>query len=271
MCQPPRRRDRDVESGLSRPSVDEEEVIPLNIQDKPTSPYIPSLMWLIETSTDPDVVLAVASLVPDTDALLFQKGDQVSVLNIQLQHAFMSNFDNHDRCISEAYDKAIAPAFALSHMFWRRYLFSPDESMCLPGEAESDLPEGLDAMPSEWQSFERRWRYLESKDRNFRLISQTGIGWRLGAPQINQGLHLSWYSDAFIVQRLHNLSYSFSFVKDKKRIETLEGLGIDILSKLLRRSAPRPSKQVIADCTFLVLCMLGLRFSKKDVVNTNKR
>lgn len=270
MCQRPRSPDLDIESGISMEIFRERPPLPLDIPPISTNTsYARSLKWLIETSTDPDVFLAAASMVPDTDALLFLDG--VSVVNIQLRDAFMSCFDEHDRCIPGAHDKAIICGLALAHMYWRRYLLPFDSSMLLPGESRYNFPDSLFFMPPEWWSFKSRWRYLESKDPNFLLVSQTGIGWRIGELHINKDLDLSQYPTPLIGPLLHTLSYSFRFAHDKERIMTLEGLAIKTLSRLLQHSSPGPSTQIVADCAFLVLCMLGLRFTKSDVINTNKR
>ena len=261
-------RDQDIDSRLSNGSG-ELPVLQLNIPLHHSGvSYGRSLKWLIETSTDPDVFLAAVSLVPDSDAFLSL---DVSAINIHLRDSFMSCFDSHDQCIPGSYNKAIACGLALAHIYWRRYLFDYDDSMCLPGEVQIDFPDGLDAMPPEWSCFERRWRHLESKDPNFLLTSQTGIGWRIGALGVDKDLDLTSYSNDIITPLLHSLSYSFSFAEDKERIVPLEGLAINILSRLLHHPSTTPSTQVLANCTFLVLCMLGIRFTKTDVVNTNKR
>ena len=261
--------DQDINSRLSTESGDL-PVLLLNIPLHHDSiSYGRSLKWLIETSADPDVFLASTSLVPDSDAFLFF---DISAINIQLRDAFMSCFDSHDQCIPDSYDKAIVCGLALAHMYWRRYLLPYDDSMCLPGEYVSDFPDRLLWMSPEWEAFERRWRYLETKDPNFLLTSQTGIGWRMGALHVGKDLDLTSCSNGFITPILRNLSNSFCFAQSKGRIVALEGLATNILSKLLHHhSSPTLSTQVLANCTFLVFCMLGVRFTNTDVVNTNKR
>ena len=254
---------QDIEAGQSAQSVEEEPEIRLDIPLIPTSIfYAHSLKWLMETSTDPDVFLAAASLVPDCDSLLSLDG--VSSLYIQLKDGFMGCFDDHDRCIPGADDKAIICGLALTHMYWRRHLRPFDKSMLLPGELHyGKSTRSWDIQV--WGSFIRRWRYFESKDPKFLIVSQTGIGTLGDVPNILENMDLRQYPDAFLTSLLPSLSCTFLFGDRWALVESE-----NIVSKLLH-SSPEPSAKVVANCTFLVLCMLGHRFSNADVANANKK
>lgn len=270
MRQRPRLMGQDIESSPLKEGSAEKAALLLDVPLVTTSTsYARPVTWLIETSTDPDVVVAAASLVPDTDALLFLDG--VSGVHTQLRDTFMSCFDDHDRCIPGADDKAIVCGLALAHMYWRRFLWRFDNLLLLPGETHYGLSNWTYDNIQEWDSFTRRWRYLESKDPKFLLVSQTGIGAIDPRLRIDNDLDLSPYPDAFLASLVPSLSCTFHFVYDKERIMTLEGLAINILLRLFHHSSPDPSPQILANCTFLVLCMLGLRFTKTDTMNTNKR
>ena len=268
-CQPLHSPDRDIESGLSMKPLGECQVLELNIPVISTrTSYARSIKWLIETSSDPDVFLAAVSQVPDSDGLLSLH--EMSDLNLQLRDTFMSCFDDHNQCIPGAYDKVIACGLALGHMYWRRYLFPYDDSMLLPGESKIDFPPCI-PRSTEWWGFARCWEHLESKDPKFMLASQTGIGWRIGPYNHLKGLDISSYPTDFIASLLQSLSCSVTFLDDGWARAQAEELAIRFLLRLLHRLSPAPSTQLMANCTFLVLCMLGLHFTNDGLMNTNKR
>ena len=269
-CQPLHSPRQDIEYGLPMRSLEKGALLQLNIPVISTSTsYARSIKWLIETSSDPDVFIAAVSQVPDSQGLLSLH--EMSDLDLQLRDTFMSCFDDHNQCITGAYDKAIACGLALAHMYWRRYLLPYDDSMLLPGESKADFPHHA-FWGMEWWRFRRCWEYLESKDRKFLLASLTGIGWRLRNPlSLGRISDILPYPNDTAAPLLQSLSCSLTFLdKDRSRPQ-VEELAIRFLLRLLHHSSPAPSTQLIANCTFLVLCVLGLRFTEADLINTNKR
>ena len=268
-CQAFHSLDQDIEFGLSMQSSGEPQVLELNIPVLSTSiSYARSIKWLIETSSDPDVFLAAVSQVPDSDGLLSLR--EMSDLNLQLQETFMSCFDDHNQCITGADDKAVACGLALGHMFWRRYLLPYEDSMLLPGESKAYFPH-LRPWSTGWWRFRRCWAHLECKDPKFLLATLAGIRWRISPFDLIKDPDILPYPTNFIIPLLQSLSYAVTFLDKDWTRPQVEELAIRFLSRLLPNSSPAPSTQLIANCTALVLCVLGLHFTDTDLMNINKR
>ncbi|GBE86190.1 hypothetical protein SCP_0900680 [Sparassis crispa] len=151
------------------------------------STCLPSLNWLFETSTDSEMITAAACLVPELDISLFG-ALKVSPIESQLPDMFMKCFDDQAHCISGAFDKAIAFGLALSHLYWRRYFpgGNSGSAIVLPGLSECQVQhDQVDLTDSKTRihkammingDFWDCWKYLESQDPHFMLVSQIGLG-----------------------------------------------------------------------------------------------
>lgn len=92
----------------------------LTLLDIPTSNLeAPSIKWLLETSTDPEVFLAAASLVPQVEWPLDL---DVSDLLPQLCDSFTSCVGFDGRIVTSLEEKALACIMAISHLYCGRVL-----------------------------------------------------------------------------------------------------------------------------------------------------
>jgi hypothetical protein len=96
------------------------DTIKLNLPDTPTSSLeAPSIKWLLETSTDPEVFLAAASLVPLVEWPLDL---DVSDILHQLFDVYLSCLDAKGQVILSLEEKASTCTMALCHLYCGRIL-----------------------------------------------------------------------------------------------------------------------------------------------------
>ncbi|KAG2151287.1 uncharacterized protein EDB93DRAFT_1140499 [Suillus bovinus] len=92
----------------------------LGLPDIPASDLeAPSIKWLLETSTDPEVFLAAARLVPQVEWPLDL---DISDMLPQLYDIFTSCVDIQNHIVPSLEEKALACTMALSHLYYGRVL-----------------------------------------------------------------------------------------------------------------------------------------------------
>ncbi|KAG1820658.1 hypothetical protein EV424DRAFT_1402548, partial [Suillus variegatus] len=100
--------------------VEVESILTLDLRDISTSDLeAPSIKWLLETSTDPEVVLATAKLVPQVEWPLDL---DVSDMLHQLSDIFTSCVDIQGNIVPSLEEKASACTTALTHLYYGRIL-----------------------------------------------------------------------------------------------------------------------------------------------------
>ncbi|KAG1745069.1 uncharacterized protein EDB91DRAFT_1200036, partial [Suillus paluster] len=234
-------------------SVNNQSPLNLNLPDIPTSCLeAPSILWLLETSTDPEVFLAAASLVPQVEWPLDL---DISDTLHQLYDIYTNCLDVQRHIVPSLKEKASACIMALSHLYCGRVLREH------PGHGEFLVQGSRDYLV-----LERMWRQCASTDKAV-LMTAT----QLSAPD---GHSILWYplqhllpagSDSVAERLSHALPYHFFTGKADEDIETL---AIAVISKLL--SSPSPPTQIIANCALLACIMVGVQFDKKDIVRIDK-
>ncbi|KAG2746583.1 hypothetical protein P692DRAFT_20739116, partial [Suillus brevipes Sb2] len=230
----------------------------LDFPDKPTSNLeAPSVKWLLETSTDPEVFLAAASLVPQVDWPLDL---DVSDLLHQLYDVLMSCVGFHGHIVPSLKEKASACTMALSHLHCGRVL-----------QAHSGHDEFHGHGTGDHQAFLQMELWSMGVD-NARVLA---TAMKLCLPDDGNEISLSWFPshlydcpDSFPEWLSHSLPYHFVTGQVD---EVVENLAIAVLSKLLSPlSSPSPSNQIIANCTLLACVMIGVQFDKKDIARVDK-
>ncbi|KAG1850158.1 hypothetical protein F4604DRAFT_82795 [Suillus subluteus] len=217
----------------------------------------PSIKWLIETSTDPEVFLAAARLVPLVEwPLDFDVSDMLH----QLYDIFTSCVDFHGQIALSLEERASACIMAMGHLYCGRVLQAhpyPDRGeFIFHGKRDYDM---------------------------FQKITQSNIGkvnemvlapaMQLCPPE-NEDYGVSWYTSwldgcpGFILEWLsHSLPYHFVTGRVNNDVEKF---AIEVISKLLS-SPSSPSDQIIANCTLLACVMVGVQVDRKDMVRIDKR
>ncbi|KAG1785816.1 uncharacterized protein HD556DRAFT_92259 [Suillus plorans] len=223
-----------------------DDILNLDLCDIPTSDLeAHSVKWLLETSTDPEVFLAAASLVPQVEWPLDL---DVSDMLHQLFDIFMSCVDSQRRIVLSLKEKASACATALSHLYYGRVLQAyPDrDQFIIHGRRDFDV------------FFEI---YTHTTDRA--LLNAT----------LNLCRRNSWRApfseacpDSVHEQLSHLLPYHFATGRAN---EYIENLAITVIWKLLSPPSS-PSDQILANCTLLACVMVGVQVDKKDVVRIDK-
>jgi hypothetical protein len=229
------------------------DTIKLNLPDTPTSSLeAPSIKWLLETSTDPEVFLATASLVPHVDWPLDL---DVSDTLHQLYDVYMSCLDIQWRIIPSLEEKASACTTALCHLYCGRIL-QGHPAYGLNGR-------GTSADYYEFKSMlERTKSNVNVLLATFRLLNDSsGSSWWPSPPDLGAcpDFVLEWLS--------HTLPFHFVMGRVDEHVEEL---AMTVISKLLCSSSS-PSPQIIANCTLLACAMVGVQFDKKDIIRVDKR
>jgi hypothetical protein len=225
-------------------------LVKLKLQDTPTSSLeAPSIMWLIETSTDPEVFLAAASLVPYVDWPLDL--DLSDTLH-QLYDVYTSCLDIQRRIAPSLEEKASACTMALCHLYCNRIL---------QGHPTYEfLSEGS----TDYGVFHEMFKRTEVNE----LVATIKL------VIAKNGSPLSWSSPKFrtcpdtVLKRLSH-ALPFHFVIGQVD-EDVEKLAMTVVSGLLRPTSS-PSPQIIANCTLLACVMVGVQFDEKDIVRVDKR
>ncbi|KAG2044089.1 hypothetical protein BDR03DRAFT_940732 [Suillus americanus] len=220
----------------------------LKLPDTPTSSLeAPSIKWLLETSTDPEVFLAAASLVPHVDwPLDLDVSDTVR----QLFDVYTACLDVHKQIIPSLEEKASACTMALCHLYYGRVL----QAYRFIGERSIDNS----VFPPMLQS---------TKVSSNVLVATAKLVIGKYEPSFSR-FHESpkfWACPDHVIEWLSRV-LPFHFVTEQVD-EYVKILAITVISKLLCSS---PSPQTIANCTLLACVMVGVQFDKKDIVRVDK-
>ncbi|KAG1742133.1 hypothetical protein EDB19DRAFT_673428 [Suillus lakei] len=220
----------------------------------------PSVKWLLETSTDPNVFIAACHLVPEVEwPFDFDVSGIISLLHRGLE----SCFDTKDRLLAPAKERALACATALVHLSGREYLR-------LDGEYYSAAQ-----CPSQ-PRYLHFWHLLswESLDADYALKINLGQKWIADYTYrfFRDTPTFSSASDATLLWLSQVLPYVFLLHKDTDELAQMEDLALSIISMLLEAKIPNkaPSAQVLANCTLLAGILLGLNVDKTVLVKLIK-
>ncbi|KAG2340999.1 hypothetical protein BDR05DRAFT_486992 [Suillus weaverae] len=214
----------------------------------------PSIKWLLETSTDPEVFLAAANLVPQVEWPLDL---DVSDMLPQLYDILTSCVGFDEQIIPSLEEKASACIMALCHLYCgcvlQAYL-SRGEFICR-GRRDYDVFDNFRLMDigiANEVVLETAMQLCppEDDDRGFRLY----------------GFQLDDCPDSVLEWLSHFLPYHFITGRVD---EDVEEFAIAVISKLLS-SPSSPSNQIIANCMLLACVMIGVQFDKKDIVRIDK-
>jgi hypothetical protein len=215
----------------------------------------PSIKWLFETSTDPEVFLAAASLVPLVEWPLDL---DVSDMLHQLCDIFTSCVGFHGQIVPSLEEKASTCIMAISHLYCGRVL------QAHPGRGEF-----LGRGKRDYNMF------MKVTEMDICTVNETVLApaMQLCSPE-DDGEEFSWYSfwlDECPDSVLEWLSHSLPYLFVTGRVnQDLEEFAVELISKLLS-SPSTPSTQLIANCTLLACVMIGVQVDKKDIVRIDKR
>jgi hypothetical protein len=248
--------DPEAQSLHLHPDVLSENEYAPTVPDIPTSNLeAPSIKWLLETSTDPEVFLAAASLVPLVEWPLDL---DISDMLPQLHDVFTSCVGFHGQIVPSLEEKASACIMAMSHLYCGRVI------QAYPGRGEF-----LGRGRRDYNMFDKMTQ------RNISTANETVLApaMQLCFPE-NDDDGFSWYTfwldecpDSVLEWLSHSLPYHFVTGRVNKEVENF---AIELISKLLS-SPSSPSNQIIANCTLLACVMVGVQFDKKDIIRIDKR
>ena len=265
-AQPHAPASRDIEFGKLPSEVNEPCIPVISLSyEFPAVPIAssdaPSVKWLLETSTDPNVFIAACHLVPDVE---WPFDFDVSGIISLLHRSLGSCFDTKDRLLAPAKERALACATALVHLSGREYLR-------LDGEYYSAAQ-----YPSQ-PRYLHYWHLLswESVDADYALKINLGQKWIADYSYrfFRDTPTLSSVSDATLLWLSQVLPYVFLLHNDIDELTQMEDLAVNIISMLLEVKVPQkaPSAQVLANCTLLAGILLGLNVDKAVLVKVDKR
>ncbi|KAG2132062.1 hypothetical protein DEU56DRAFT_902375 [Suillus clintonianus] len=230
--------------------------VDLDLPHVPTSDLdAPSIKWLLETSTDPEVFLAAASIVPQVEWPLDL---DVSDMLPQLYDIFMSCVDTQRKIIPSLKEKASACTLALSHLYCGRVL------QAHPGRGEFLRPEG--GRDFIWFHFMMQPGTCTADNT---VLGTTGNICLMEDSEtvfVPFPVGLQACPDSVPEWLSHVLPYHFITGRAN---EGGEKLAITVISKLLC-SPSSPSTQIIANCTLLACVMVGVQIDKKDIIRVDK-
>ncbi|KAG1790612.1 uncharacterized protein HD556DRAFT_682288 [Suillus plorans] len=225
----------------------------LTLPDIPTSNLeAPSVKWLLETSTDPEVFLAAASLVPQVEWPLDL---DVSDMLHQLYDIYTSCVGFHGQIMPSLEEKASACLMAMSHLYCGHVLKAHPTSGKFLGCRERDydtfdqmIQRNIKDVDQRVLIVTRNLCFLQDEDRRFLWFSLYDC----------PGSVAEWLS--------HSLPYHFVTGRANEKVEIF---AIEVISKLLS-STSSPSNQIMANCALLACVMVGVQFDKKDIVRIDK-
>jgi len=237
--------------------VSPENEYALTLPDIPTSNLeAPSIKWLLETSTDPEVFLAAVNLVPLVEWPL---DIDVSDMLPQLYDVLISCVGFHGQIIPSSEEKASACTMALGHLYCGRVL------QAYPGRGEF-LCRGR----RDYDEFSK----MSMRDLGGANHVVLALTMQLCLPEGEDEDELLWHTfwlrqcpDSVLQWLSHSLPYHFVTGRANADVEEL---AIEAISKLLS-SPSSPSNQIIANCTLLACVMAGVQFDKKDIFRIDKR
>ncbi|KAG2064731.1 hypothetical protein BDR04DRAFT_231988 [Suillus decipiens] len=232
-----------------------QDPLKLKLPDTPTSDLeAPSIMWLIETSTDPEVFYAAASLVPDVEWPLDL---DVSDTLHQLYDVYTTCLDVHKQIIPSLEENASACTKALCHLYCH-HMFQgrPAYRLCDNGSID-------------YYVFKQMLGRTKVDDNVLVATIMLFVAkykqpyWWLSSPRFGA------CPDSVPLLKWLSRTLPFHYVTGKVD-EDVQELAITVISKLLC-SPSSPSPQIIANCTLLACVMTGVQFDKKDIVRVDKR
>ncbi|KAG2368449.1 hypothetical protein BDR07DRAFT_71445 [Suillus spraguei] len=231
-----------------------QDPLKLKLPDTPTSDLeAPSIMWLIETSTDPEVFYAAASLVPDVDWPLDL---DVSDTLHQLYDVYTTCLDIQKQIIPSLEEKASACTKALCHLYCHR-IFQGRPAYRLSDKGSID-----------YYVFKQMLGRTKVDDNVLVATTMLFVAkykqpyWWLSSPKF--GAH----PDSVPLLKWLSRTLPFHYVTGKVN-EDVQELAMTVISKLLCSSSSL-SPQIIANCTLLACVMVGVQFDKKDIVRVDK-
>jgi hypothetical protein len=223
-------------------------LVKLRLPDIPASALeAPIIMWTLATSTDTEVFLAAASLVPDVDWPLDLN---VSDTLRQLYDVYTTCLDVHGRIIPSLEEKASTCTMALCHLYCHRILQAGPYGFLGVGSGDDFV---FDRMLDRTKV---NPNVLLATTKLYKLSAGRPSSWKFG---VCSNSNLEWLSHVL----------PFHFVTGRVD-EDVENLAITVISKL-SCSPSSPSPQNIANCTLLACIMVRVRFDKKDIVRVDKR
>jgi hypothetical protein len=228
----------------------------LDLPDIPTSDLeAPSIKWLLETSTDPEVFLAAARVVPQVEWPLDL---DISDILPQLYDIFTSCLDSQQQIIPSLEEKASACTMALSHLYHGRVLQAYSDCGEFLGRGRGDYDTFLRVLSLSLGGTRTADHMMLYTTTNLCLSEEhyRSFFWFLGSCPASV---LEWLS--------HSLPYHFL---TRRVNEDGEKFATKVISKLLS-SPSSPSDQIIANCTLLASVMVGAQVDKKDMVRIDKR
>ncbi|KAG2053044.1 hypothetical protein BDR06DRAFT_485925 [Suillus hirtellus] len=235
--------------------VEEGSIVSLDLWDISTSDLeAPSIKWLLETSTDPEVVLATAKLVPQVEWPLDL---DVSDTLRQLSNIFASCVDVQGKIVPSLKEKASACTTALTNLYYGRVL------QAHPG-CDDFIARDREDADVFWEIFRGGICTTDHTvlHTTINLCRPGNVPW---TPFLSEAC-----PDSVLERLSHLLPYHFVTWRANTDIEDL---AITVISKLLSSpSSPSPpSTQIIANCTLLACVMVGTQIDKKDIVRIDKR
>jgi hypothetical protein len=224
----------------------------LKLPDTPTSSLeAPSIKWLLETSTDPEVFYAAASLVPHVDWPLDL---DVSDTLRQLYVVYTTCLDVQERIIPSLEEKASTCTMALCHLLCGHIIMGhPTYGLFGQGRTLYDV------FGQMLERTKANDNMLVATTKLF--VTKYGSPFRWSSPKFGACPDpvLEWLS--------HTLPFHFVIGRVGKDVEKL---AVTVISNFLCSSSS-PSPQIIANCTLLACVMIGVQFDKKDIIRVDKR
>jgi hypothetical protein len=230
--------------------AEDDGTLSLDLPDMlPTSDLeAPSIKWLLETSTDPEVFIAAARLVPLVEWPLDL---DVSDTLPQLYDVFRSCVGFDGEIVPSLQEKATACAMALGHLYHGCVLHAHPGHIIFFGSKTLDEIVFRDV----WLKFLSRGTVPAMA---VNLCSSVAPGYTISDADSVPALE----------QMLHLLPYHFV---TGRAAEYVGGTAIEVMSKLVSSSPSSPSEQIIANCILLACAMVGVQFDKKDIIRIDKR
>ncbi|KAG1796149.1 hypothetical protein EV424DRAFT_572899 [Suillus variegatus] len=222
----------------------------LHLPDIPTGNLeAPSVMWLLETSTDPEVFIAAARLVPQVEwPLDFDVSDMLH----QLFDIFNSCVDIQAHIVPSLKEKASACVNALTHLYYGCVLQdSGHGDFIARGRSDSDVLLGISM--------------VDLRTPHHKVLG-TAMNFCDPSSPLSRLSQRNTYPDSVSEQLSHLLPYHFVTGQVN---EGIEDLAMTVISKLLS-SPSSPSNQIVANCILLACVMVGTQVDKKDIVRIDK-
>ncbi|KAG2130525.1 hypothetical protein BD769DRAFT_634950 [Suillus cothurnatus] len=209
----------------------------------------PSVKWLLETSTDPEVFITAARLVPLVEWPLDL---DVSDMLPQLYDHFISCVGFDGQIVPSLEEKASACATALSYLYYGCVLHAHPDYINFFGSKKQDENVLYDV-----------WRKDTAND----TVVAMAVNLCLSGIPLDDISGPAANSVPALEQLLHLLPYHFVTGRVNQSIEVF---AVEVISKLLSSSFS-PSNQIIANCTVLACAMVGVQFDKQDIIRIDKR